>query len=130
MQNRNGISQDMLRASRHLKKLYVIVCAVTSKYSQSPDSLIRTMYHPHPLPPQPGSTAGTKFAVPHMANDADTAIGSPIKPKGFAMSFIQAAVRGRVDSERAGRNSAPRVGLIISAVHWTPVSKIQSCGGG
>jgi hypothetical protein len=35
---------------------------------------------------------------------AYTKIGSPMKPKGFAMSFIQAAVRGSVESERAGRN--------------------------
>jgi hypothetical protein len=30
--------------------------------------------------------------------------GSPVKPKGFAMSFIHASVRGRVDQERASRN--------------------------
>jgi hypothetical protein len=27
-----------------------------------------------------------------------------MKPKGFARSFIQAAVRGRVESEQAGHN--------------------------
>ena len=31
-------------------------------------------------------------------------IGSPMKPKGFAMSFIQAAVCGRVESECVGHN--------------------------
>lgn len=30
--------------------------------------------------------------------------GAPVEPKGFAMSFIQAAVRGRVELERASRN--------------------------
>ena len=41
---------------------------------------------------------------------ADTMAGSPVKPKGFAMPFIQAAVRGRVESERVGRN--PRQELL------------------
>ncbi|KIM75155.1 hypothetical protein PILCRDRAFT_13838 [Piloderma croceum F 1598] len=31
--------------------------------------------------------------------------GSLVKPKGFAVSFIQAAVRGHVESEHAGRNA-------------------------
>ena len=30
--------------------------------------------------------------------------GSPAKPKGFALSFIQQAVRGQVESEHANRN--------------------------
>ena len=33
-----------------------------------------------------------------------TTAGLPVKPKGFAMSFVQAAVRGRVESERRGSN--------------------------
>jgi len=36
--------------------------------------------------------------------DAYAKIGSPVKPKGFVMSFIQAAIHGRVESECAGRN--------------------------
>jgi hypothetical protein len=35
---------------------------------------------------------------------AYTKIGSPVKPKGFVMSFIQAAVCGRVESKRTGSN--------------------------
>jgi hypothetical protein len=58
---------------------------------------------PTPLPTQPGSTAGTKNVMSRMVV-AYTKIGSPMKPKGFAMSFIQAAVRGCVESERAGCN--------------------------
>jgi hypothetical protein len=31
-------------------------------------------------------------------------IGSPVKPKGFVVSFIQAAICGHVESEHAGHN--------------------------
>ena len=66
-------------------------------------------------------------------------LGSPVKPKGFAMSFIQAAVRGRVESERAGRNprqelldylSSPLDPSIEDPILWWGVSvvvSIQKC---
>jgi len=136
MQNRNGISQVMLRASRHLKKLYVIVSAVTSKYSQSPDSLIRTMYHPHHFPHSLDLLQVPNLLCRTWRTDVDTAIGSPIKPKGFAMSFIQAAVRGRVDSERAGRNprqelldylSSPLDPSVEDPILWWGVSAVRHC---
>ena len=66
-------------------------------------------------------------------------LGSPIKPKGFTMSFIQAAVRGRVESERAGRNpcqelldylSSPLDPSIEDPILWWGLSvvvSIQKC---
>ena len=126
----------MLRASQHLKKLYVIVCAVTSKYSQSPDSLIRTMYHPHHFPHSLDLLQVPNLLYCTWQTDADTAIGSPIKPKGFAMSFIQAAVRGHVDSECAGRNlrqelldylSSPLKPSVKDPILWWGVSAVRHC---
>ena len=60
-------------------------------------------------------------------------IGPPVKPKGFAMSFIQAAVRGHVESECAGHNpcqelldylSSPLDPSIEDPILWWGVSVV------
>ena len=62
-------------------------------------------------------------------------LGSPVKPKGLAMSFIQAAVRGHVESERAGHNprqelldylSSPLDHNIEDPILWWGVSVVVS----
>jgi hypothetical protein len=63
-------------------------------------------------------------------------IGSPVKLKGFAMSFIQAAVCGRVESERAGCNprqelldylSSPLDPSVEDPILWWGVRPVCRC---
>jgi len=65
--------------------------------------------------------------------DAYAKIGSPVKPKGFVMSFIQAAIHGRVESECAGRNphqelldylSSPLDPAVNNLIMWWGVSAV------
>jgi len=68
--------------------------------------------------------------------DADVMIGSPVKLKGFAMSFIQAAVCGHVESECAGHNphqelldylSSPLDPSIEDPILWWGVRPVCRC---
>jgi hypothetical protein len=60
-------------------------------------------------------------------------IGSPVKLKGFAMSFIQAAVHGRVESERTGCNprqellDCPLDPSVEDLILWWGVRPIHHC---
>jgi hypothetical protein len=91
----------MIRALQHLRKQYVAFRIANFEILTSSLKVDAYYVPPTPLPPQPGSTTGIEVDMLQGAV-ADTTAGSPVKPKGFAMSFIQAAVRGRVESERAG----------------------------
>ena len=44
------------------------------------------------------------YQSPAPSSEESVTTGSPVKPKGFTMPFVQAAVRGRVELEHQDHN--------------------------